>query len=175
MNTREIQSAIASNEYFKKSRIGVYPADLIPGHLEKGQSCILNCVKSFEPGRHWLLLFQKEADEVEFFCSYGKAPEFYHQEWNSVLLKRNKKVLFNTRQVQNFFSNTCGIHCLLCLYFRCLGVSFPTIVSSVYKSNTCFNDSFVVAFVNKLVRYDLTTHLSEPVQICENMKSVLSV
>jgi hypothetical protein len=169
MNTVELVSAINSNAVLKTNCVGVFSADRIPLPLLKGQSCIVNTDSSSEPGKHWILLFQKDQNELEFFCSYGMSPVLYNQTWKSFFYSHNTKVVYNSRQIQNVYSNTCGMHCLFCLYYRSLRVSFSTIITKFYTSNNCFNDRYVSDFLNKIVKYDLVKHLREPLQICTRM------
>ena len=173
MNTLELLSAIKSNSVLNLSCVGVFPSDKIPLPLLPGQSCIVNTDSSHEPGKHWILLFQTRKKELEFFCSYGMIPTYYHAAWDSLFYAYNSRVLFNVRQIQNLFSNTCGLHCLFCLYYRCLNISLPTILNQFYKSNTCFNDRYVSHFVNSLVNYNFVSHLEEPLQICHRMFDVV--
>jgi hypothetical protein len=174
MNTLELLSAINSNAILKSSCIGVFAADQIPLPLSIHKSCIINTDPHQASGKHWILLYQKSVHELEFFCSYGMSPRFYHLYWVTLFQKYNFQILYNIRQVQNIYSNTCGIHCLFCLYFRLKNIPYQVIVNHIYTSNSCFNDRYVTYFVNKLVNYNLEKNLNDSIQICNVMINVLT-
>jgi hypothetical protein len=175
MNTLELLSAVRSNSLLKKHCVGVFSADKIPLPLLPSQACIINTDTSSETGKHWILLFQSSNDELEFFCSYGMSPIFYQPTWSSLFYATNSSVLYNTYQVQNIYSNTCGLHCLFCLYYRCINISFPTILTEFYKPNTCFNDRCVSKTVADIVNYKIIFELTEPIQVCNRMFEVVQM
>ncbi|GBN88411.1 hypothetical protein AVEN_170569-1 [Araneus ventricosus] len=75
MNGNEIHFILSRDPYTSPLFRGVFSSDTIPMLKEKS-AIVVNADKSSEPGSHWLAFYQ-EADDIDFFDSYGNPPEFY--------------------------------------------------------------------------------------------------
>ena len=77
---------------------------------------IVNTDQSSDPCRHWCAIYDDGYGHVEFFDSYGRAPDK-----NSVYISRwinQRAVTFNfcRKQLQGDYSTVCGRYCILHLH-----------------------------------------------------------
>ena len=78
MNSKQIQDILSSHKETKKSFLGVFPSDMIPKKIYRYPSCfICNVDASNQEGSHWLAFFISSSNRIEFFDSYGNAPDFF--------------------------------------------------------------------------------------------------
>ena len=149
MDTVELTHILTSDQYMKKYFIGVYAANHVPSNVSKAPVCfIANTDPSWKPGCHWVAVYVDHENNAEFFDSYGRYPDIYHNKIYG-FLKRFENCKLNHTQLQSSFSSTCGQFCLYFLYWRCRGVSFERIMSGFDKSQDT-NDFLVTTFVNGL-------------------------
>lgn len=156
MDTRELTSFMTGHgRVTEKYFGGVVACDELPQRILKNNqpiAFIINTDPKTLPGQHWLAVFITEKRSGEFFDSYGNPPDYkYFPKSIYRFLQRNcVKISYNTRQVQDLFSTTCGQHCLFFLLQRCKGNSFTDIIHSMYSDDLRKNDVLVSRFVKKL-------------------------
>ena len=138
MDGEEIFSLIQKDLVLKTQFLNVYAADELPKYMPVGKGLIVNCYKKGLPGLHWLALYQSAPDKVEFFDSFGRQPCFY-----GLQIKTGKLDRWNRIQLQNLFSDVCGLYCILYLLERVRGKHIDTIVNMFSHHNTIFNDNLV--------------------------------
>ena len=138
MDGKEIQSLINKDAALKIQFLGAFAADKLPTYMPVGKGLIVNCCKRKLPGHHWLALYQSSVEKVEFFDSYGRKPCFY-----GLKIKTAKLIQSNDVQLQNIFSNVCGLYCVLYLFHRVRGNSMSKMVNMFSRHNTVLNDSLV--------------------------------
>ena len=138
MNGDEIFSLIAKDTVLKSCFIGVFAANELPNYIPTGKGLIVNCCKRTLPGQHWLTIYQSSSKKVEFFDSYGRKPSDY-----GIKIKTGMIVQTNNIQLQNLFSNVCGLYCIFYLMKRVRGHRMTTIVNMFSDKNTLFNDSLL--------------------------------
>lgn len=138
MNGDEIFSLIAKDAVLKSCFIGVFAANELPSYLPTGKGLIVNCCKRTLPGQHWLAIYQSSSNKVEFFDSFGRKPSDY-----GIKITSGRIVQTNNIQLQNLFSNVCGLYCIFYLMKRVRGHGMTTIVNIFSDNNTLFNDSLL--------------------------------
>lgn len=124
--------------------LGVYPRNLIPTQFSIFPCCfIANTDNSDEPGEHWVAYFISYPNEIEFFDSFGKSPDFYHFS-----LKTN---VINNRQIQANNSDYCGHFSIYFLVQRSMRVPPSFILCSFSQSDFKSNDRLVKRFLMPLL------------------------
>ena len=129
---------ISKDVALKIQFLGVFAADELHTYIPIGKGLIVNCCKRKLPGHHWLALYQSSVDKVEFFDSYGRKPSFY-----GLQIKNAKLIQSNDVQLQNIFSNVCGLYCVLYLFHRVRGNPMSKMVNMFSRHNTVLNDDLV--------------------------------
>ena len=114
--------------------------------MKRGHFLISNTVKSGERGQHWVVFYSPRRGPDEYFDSLGRGPEFYRVDFE----KRLKRPYFmNCNQIQDSYSNVCGLYCVYYVMCRYRGQAMRDIVQPFNVRNKIMNDEYVVNFVNK--------------------------
>jgi hypothetical protein len=163
MNNLELLSIIDNCSILKNNCLGVFALDTFPESIKPGDCFIFNSDPQDQVGRHWLAVNRSSSGILEYFDSYGQSP---------IVPFQYPKVVYNTKQVQDLFSNVCGQHTLFYLYLRLRGVCFKNIITKCYTSSPCFNDELVLKFVGQVSKTNLPSVLNEPVMICKSFYDV---
>ena len=176
MNNRELSEIIHSNSLLARYLISICPADGLPLWIDKRPGYIIvNSDRLGEPGKHWLLCFLPDQQAlVQYFDSYGLAPNSYNDSWKSYFWNwcqnvdgGSARVSRNSKPVQDLFSNTCGQHCVSVAHMLLRGFTFDYILNNVYSpTDTCANDSFAVDYVNSVCKVHLQSRLDEKIVLC---------
>ena len=175
MHGGQIQTCIDSVPLLREHSGGIYPADRLPLQPRPSNRATFFIVNSHErnkSGQHWLcFLFPAASTEhPEFFDSYALLPQRYHVHWNTYLTKRTGQFRAMNRPIQDFFSDTCGAHCLLYAHTRLRGNSFETLLKEYYSAtDTCSNDAVAALYVQQMC--PTTPWLSPHFQVCKTMYS----
>ena len=138
MNGKEIYSLIGRDPLLKTQFLGVFAADELPSYIPVGKGLIVNCCNRDLPGRHWLAIYQSTTKKVEFFDSFGRKPSAY-----GLKIKSGQLDQWSDVQLQNIFSNVCGLYCIFYLLQRVRGTCMSTIVNKFSRYNTLFNDDLL--------------------------------
>ena len=138
MNGDEIISLIARDGVLKQKFHGVFAANELPNYIPVGKGLIVNCCKRSLPGKHWLAIYKSSCRQIEFFDSFGGKPGDYGLNIKTDLLVRSNNI-----QLQNFFSDVCGLYCIFYLSKRVRGNGMTSIFNMFSHSNTLFNDSLL--------------------------------
>ena len=75
-------------------------------------------------GEHWVALYLDEFNE--HFDSAGFYP---HPYFETYLIAKGPKYMYNDKRVQNYDTNSCGDFCLMYCYFRARNYPFTDIMS----------------------------------------------
>ncbi|GBN06781.1 hypothetical protein AVEN_268923-1 [Araneus ventricosus] len=144
MNGNQIHFILSRDPHTSPFFSGIFASDTIPMLKEKS-AIVVNADKSSEPGSDWLAFYQ-EADNVEFFYSYGNPPEFYGPRFQD-FTSNYSSVYWNSTTLQSLTSNVCGAYCIYFILKRCQGHSLYSIVSNL--SHCQKNDFRMYQFVKK--------------------------
>jgi hypothetical protein len=144
MNSLEIANILNSNSLTAKCFKGVYSANNIPYFNEVPHGIVVNTDKLGEPGTHWVAIYVKDKNSVEYFDSFAQPPNKFIENY----LKKFQYLKINKTKIQSIFDTSCGSHVIYFLFHRCIGRPFDSIVKIL---NDPFSDSFVKLFVYKLI------------------------
>lgn len=111
---------------------GVFSSDQIPS-LHPRSHIVVNLDSAQQPGSHWLALYTKNENHLEFFDSLGQSPEFYGGNILSYTAQF-PVVQFNSNSFQSVTSNVCGQYCIYYLLRRCQGQSMEAILSDLCRN-----------------------------------------
>jgi hypothetical protein len=145
--SRLLNNNLQTKSYFN----GVFAANKIPGNLNNYPGFIIvNTEPDTEKGEHWCVFFYLSKFDLEIFDSLALTP--YSNLYFVNYLKNNSKlqIEFNTKQLQNFSTDGCGLHALYYCYCKCKSkYSMPIILKVYYTNNLDFNDCMVLYKVKK--------------------------
>ena len=151
MNSKQIQDILSSHKETKKSFLGVFPSDMIPKKIYRYPSCfICNVDASNQEGSHWLAFFISSSNRIEFFDSYGNAPDFFKGTISN-FSSQYSEVLYNPLTLQSNFTAVCGQYTIYFLICKCRGDTMKKFLSQFVTKNIC-NDIRVYNFVAKRFR-----------------------
>ena len=109
---------------------GVYPIDMLKFIEEKPKLIICNTDPSYKDGKHWILMYFNELDEVDFFDSLGKKPSYYGDEFLNFMTKFASVCFFTPFRIQPVNSNLCGQYCCYFAHKRCQGFKMKYILNN---------------------------------------------
>jgi hypothetical protein len=134
-----------TSKYFKG--FGMRDSNELPDINKKKCLYILNTDTEEGPGEHWCVLFYN-GDYGEFFDPFGLPPHVYRFE-NILKLRKTRKFVYNSVQVQDLKSIACGHHCLFYAFHRCRGESLTDILKRYKHESYEKNDQMVVEYIRK--------------------------
>ena len=95
---------------------------------------------------HWVSFYAQSPDTVNYFDSYGEAP---NQMIDDYLRKNFKKINRNNKPIQSPFSTVCGQFCILMIYLSAVGLKFNSILKLLHNNHNNI-DNVVRTFVSNL-------------------------
>ena len=129
----------------KTSRVtflGVFPSDHIPcvSDINHKTPCcyVANTDPCTEGGTHWVAFFHPRPNDLEFFDSFGKTPNYYHFPIASTMSLKH-----NTIQLQSDKSTLCGQWCILFHHRRSFGTSLESLVRCISSLTPTKADNLV--------------------------------
>lgn len=149
MMGKELISYIKKFSYIWGKFGGIYSIDeldyLTP---EKGKFYICNTDRIFNKGKHWIVIFWDIiSNNIEYFDSLGKFPL---NNFIIFMKKSKKKIIYNTRRIQNLNSDTCGYFCLYFIVLRCNSITFKQITNH-FSNDLINNEKHVQSFINQSI------------------------
>lgn len=117
----------------------VSACDQLPARISRPAAIIVNTDPSNRPGEHWNAIFIDAAGHGEYFDSFGRAPSGYHLKF---IQQNSKSWIYNSKILQDFSSDVCGMYCLIYLYFRMNNVPMMDFVN-MFTCNLVCNDNYV--------------------------------
>ena len=133
-----------ADPYIRKQYGGVVALDQLPTLIRDPTIFIVNSDPIKLPGKHWFAVYFSNVNE--HFDSAGFYP---NAALEAELIARGPRFLYNTKRVQAYFSDTCGLYALFFCYFRCRGFKFREIID-MFSDNLLVNEALVKYF------YELT-------------------
>lgn len=140
LNTQQLAMYMLKDPYIREQFGGVLALDQLQFTTFKPKIYIVNTDPHNEPGQHWFCLYI--SDTPEHFDPVGNAPLF---SVNNFLILNGPNYLYNSKRVQSYVSETCGLFCLFYCYFRCRSFSFKEIMS-MFSNNLKLNEAIVIYF-----------------------------
>lgn len=141
MNSLQISQILKNNKITKKYFKGVFSSNNIPLFTTFPHCFIANTQRMGLSGEHWVALYVKNRDHIEYFCSLALP---VNEDLKKYLSQFKYKTL-NCKRLQSLFANTCGPYCIFYLIYRCLGKSFENIIKYLFSLPNI--DLFVKSFV----------------------------
>src|SRR5207237_600065 len=133
MNTIELDWILKRN-ISSKYQVGVYPSDYINQVNSQEFAVVFNRDSSDNIGSHWVACFKNMYENFEFFDSMGFSV-FYYPFVVDLAKRYGNTVTQSTSQIQENWTNHCGLYSLHYLINRSKGVSFVE-----YINKFDFND-----------------------------------
>ena len=160
MNNLQIDACLKKCKSFH----GTFPIDKMPPLDDKPYSCVLNLSPSGHSGTHWVALFSRDDETVEYFDSYGRQmPGDIRACIGERYAVRNNVIL------QQLGSNVCGQYCIYFVWNRDKGRPMKRIIADFSKIDQKRNDSKVKLWVHKKFCY-LPVGKGKELQICKAME-----
>jgi len=107
---------------------------------------VINAGDRATGGSHWRGYFNDPKDDhIDYFDPYGVVPDV---QTLAFLRKANKKILYNTSQLQDIESTACGYYCLYFILSRIQNKPMYDIVMNLKQNGG--NEKFIQDFRNKL-------------------------
>ena len=128
MNSKQIFTALSKNKYTANYFDGVYSLDTLVDIKKRPKLIICNTDPSNKPGKHWILFFFKDENNVDFFDSLGNNLEKYGDEFVEFVNKFALKLHQSKIRIQPPKTSLCGHYCLLYSYYRCKGESMNNVL-----------------------------------------------
>jgi hypothetical protein len=140
------------DKHLKRNFIGVFACDRLPTHIKRfPTSLICNTAPSSDPGRHWVAFYFKDSRNVEYFDSYGRAPD--NMYFLNFINRNVKHYDYSEKPLQSFHSDLCGEYCIYYLLQRSRNVSQRKFLRK-FSNNRKLNDEKLVKFINKYKTFD---------------------
>ena len=140
MNTSQLKAYMLNDPFIRKYYGGVVAIDQLPIFPDKPTIFIANCDPISLPGSHWVVLY------LDSICEHFDSAAFKPRSgFDTYLTVQGPKYLYNTKRIQSYHSDTCGLFCLFYCYFRCRGHSFLEILN-MFSGNLEMNETIVKTF-----------------------------
>ena len=154
MNSAEILQAL---HRLNVRYTGVYSADRLPRVWTRSTAIVANTDDHDRPGTHWIAFYIDEHGTGTYFDSYGIPP---HSDARFLLrLRRNSTTYrWNSKQLQGFFSQTCGQYCCVFLYYMSHGYNLEQFLH-LFSDDYNRNDKLIVRLYSKIFPYNNRTKL----------------
>ena len=143
MNSKQLEHVLLLDNKIKENYIGIYPINELIEFKKSECLMIVNLDPSYMPGSHWVVLYKKNNQVVEYFDSVGNKPK------NSIinhLFAQNLTCIYNNKRVQDYNTNTCGLYCLFYSYYGCRNCNLNDIIHC-FSNNLKRNESIVKQFM----------------------------
>lgn len=156
MNTIELEKYL--QKFISRDvEIIVCAIDKLPKKLKNGRAyaIIINLSKSNEMGSHWCAIYIDKgccgslSRNGSYFDSYGFKPRsWYLLEF---IEKNCKRIIYNTRQIQQLTSKVCGMYASCFLIHMIKGGTLASFVQK-FSKNLLINDQFINRNYNYYLR-----------------------
>lgn len=156
MNTFAIEKILKKiaveykKKYKKKLFHHVCACDLLPKNVPNNQDIIIvvNIDESTSEGSHWQSIFitgKKRNRFSYFFDSYGYSPT--NSFIKRFIIDNSNKITWNKRQLQSYYSYSCGEFCCMFAYSMAKNMAF-TCFFNQFNKKLNLNDEKVRALFN---------------------------
>jgi hypothetical protein len=148
MNTIQINEILEKDKISKTDFIGVFSRDKMPNITKKDFPCsmVVNTDTSKQPGTHWLAIYYDKNGNCNFFDSMALSPEFYNLK--DTLIKPAQSIKFSTFPIQSFYSDFCGLYCVLFILFKSRNYTLENFLE-LFDKNTLKNDRTILHLISK--------------------------
>ena len=118
MKTSQINTVLAQHPHTRRYFLGTFPSDQCPNKPTPLTCFVSNTHPHTMPGQHWIAFYVKSDGNIYYFDPYGIPPlSVYHKKF--LEKSSDGRGTHNKQQLQNFYSKTCGAHCINFLIESC--------------------------------------------------------
>ena len=120
MDEDGINDLIQRCALLKHKFLGVFAANNFPQKLKANSFLIVNAATAESFGTHWLLLCQKEGDQLIFADPHGQSISSYKDVYRRIIsLEENAKnyQLLEDQPIQSKNSKLCGLFCIYIAHY----------------------------------------------------------
>lgn len=118
-------------------------------NIFKNGQCILFIPNNYSNIGHWVCIFKRDKNTVEFFNSYGRPPMYYEERNNDgthyltqLICNSKYNVYYNPYEFQSEESSACGRHVISRLLLKKYPIKiYKELMTSPYEPD--FADDFV--------------------------------
>lgn len=152
MNSKNIFDLLMSNEDVKKQFKGILASDQLNiFQIERPALYVVNTDTSNNAGIHWVCIYFPDSNKnVGFFDPLAKSPEMYNIFISTFLTANSSNIMYSNKRIQNYFTNSCGVFCVLFAMLRCNKKSFLDILL-IFTNDLEKNEKVVQNYVKQLV------------------------
>lgn len=138
--------------FLKKYHVKVTCADELPIIFKKNKCrfWVVNTDRCGGRGIHWVTFYFPETGPAEFFDSFGKPPEYYHNRFKYILTINAPRYKYVCSTLQSDSSSSCGHYCIYYVLQRIKKRSMNNIILDFNVLNLHANDQLVSDFVKTL-------------------------
>lgn len=152
MESQIIINLLLSNEKVKQQFRGVLASDeLTFMHVKRPALFVVNTDTSENAGLHWVCIYfpKSPEDGIEFFDSLAYPPNVYNNFISTFLTANGANFIYSKKRIQNYFTSSCGLFCILFSVLRCEGKSFCDILN-LLTNNLRFNEEIISHYITNL-------------------------
>lgn len=140
LTTEDLASFMLKDPFINRKFGGILALDQLYKAVFEPKIYIVNTDTQNGPGQHWFCIYL--CDYPEHFDPAGLEPMPYVRTF---LTARGSQFMYNSKRVQSFSSETCGVFCLFFAFFRCRNYSFRNILS-MFSNDLHLNEIIVKQF-----------------------------
>ena len=154
MNSRQLCWILSGDKFTKLTFRGVYAIDEMKSikFVSYPSSFVINLDPSYKPGSHWAAVYFDKNGVGEYFDSFAHYPlnEVVH-----FLRLHAKGWQYNSMQVQELYTTTCGQFVVFYIYQKSRGLTLEAILRKYHNThNKLRNDLLVRDFVKLHYHHD---------------------
>lgn len=143
MNGQTLDNLCRSDAILEQQFRGIYSADNLPHRVEIYPSAyIVNTAFSSDSGEHWLALYFTSSKHSFVFDSIGRR-ETLPAMIRAFINRNSIQCTYNSSQIQNNRSQTCGLYSLLFLLVASRNYHNAAQFKDLFCSDTLQNDCYV--------------------------------
>jgi hypothetical protein len=127
---------------------GVFSKNELPKKIKDNECGVINLADSDNPGTHWVCYFNRDdLDYVLYFDSYGLPPPL---EVESYLKTSNKKIQYNTGEIQSSDTVLCGVYCIYVIRELHSGKNYYDVLFDKFDPYPSYdNENFIQSVAKK--------------------------
>lgn len=132
MNSSEIFDLLMSNKTVEKQFKGVLASDQLNFiETQRPALYVVNTDTSDKAGLHWVCIYLPTTHSftIEFFDPLANSVDKYNHYFSTFLIANGPNFIYSNKRIQNYFTSSCGLFCILFSVLRCEGRSFSNILS----------------------------------------------
>jgi hypothetical protein len=148
MKTSHINTVLTQHPHTRRQYLGTFSSDQCPTKPTPLTCFVSNTDPRSMPGQHWIAFYVKSDGHVYYFDPYGLPPiSVYHQKF--LQQSPDHRGTYNRQQLQNFYTQTCGAHCINFLIETCRTQDPHHTLKNLLHLPTNFTDRIVEPLLSR--------------------------